>query len=59
VLDNFNRQLLGQAADFSLLAARVMRLLTQLVTEYGWPERLHSDSGSEFIAHDLQLSCRY
>ena len=39
VIDDFNRQVLGIEVDFTLSATRVMRLLAQLVEQYGRPEK--------------------
>jgi putative transposase len=57
VLDDFNRQLLEQAVDFSLPAARVIRLRRQLVAQYGYPQRLRTENGPEFITQALHIWC--
>lgn len=50
VVEDRNRQVLGIEVDFSLPAARVVRLLTQLVERHGAPQRLRVDNGPELIS---------
>lgn len=57
VIDDYNRQLLGMEIDFSLPASRVVRLLDQLVDQYGQPQKLRSDNGPEFISTVLSEWC--
>ncbi|MBC8084207.1 MAG: transposase family protein [Hymenobacter sp.] len=57
VVEDWNREVLGIEVDFSLPAARVMRLLTQLIERHGPPQRLRVDNGPEFISHALQEWC--
>lgn len=57
VVEDWNREVLGIEVDFSLPAARVVRLLTQLVERHGPPARLRVDNGPELISHVLQEWC--
>jgi len=58
VLEDWNREVLGIEVDFSLPAARVVRLLTELVVRHGLPARLRVDNGPELISHALQDWCQ-
>lgn len=58
VVEDWNREVLGIEVDFSLPAARVVRLLTQLIERHGRPQRLRVDNGPELISHVLQDWCR-
>jgi len=57
VVEDWNREVLGIEVDFSLPAARVVRLLTQLVERHGAPQRLRVDNGPELISQALQDWC--
>ena len=57
VIDDFNRQVLGVEVDFCLPATRVVRLLTQLVEQYGRPAKLRCDNGPELISSALSEWC--
>lgn len=58
VVEDWNREVLGIEVDFSLPAARVVRLLTQLVARHGPPRQLRVDNGPELISQALQDWCR-
>lgn len=58
VVDDYNRQALGIAIDYSLPTLRVIRLLNQLVEQYGKPERLRTDNGPEFVSKVLEQWCK-
>lgn len=53
VLDDFNREGLGIEADLSLLAARVIRSLEQIMEWRGNPSVVRCDSGPEYISGAL------
>jgi putative transposase len=64
VIDDYNREALRIEIDVSLTAERVTRVLDQLVTIRGRPERLRVDHGPEFtsavfaawcISHGIEL----
>ena len=57
VIEDWNREVLGIEVDFSLPAARVVRLLAQLVERHGPPQRLRVDNGPELISQALQDWC--
>ena len=52
--DDFTRECLGIAVATSFPSIKVIAKLNHLVGEFGVPEYLKSDNGSEFIAHILQ-----
>jgi putative transposase len=53
--DTFTRQCLAQEVDTSLNGGRVVRVLVQVVHEYGLPEEIVMDNGSEFRSKALDL----
>ncbi len=50
VLDDFNREGLAIEVDHSLPSERVTRVLDQVAEERGYPRKLRSDNGPEFVA---------
>ena len=48
VIDEYNRVCLGIVIDTSLSGARMGRELDRLIDEYGQPETILSDNGTEF-----------
>lgn len=55
VMDDYNREGLWIEIDSSLPAARVERVLSQLVAERGgYPKQLRCDNGPELIGHLIQ-----
>jgi putative transposase len=53
VIDDFNRQVLAIEIDLSLPAVRVTRTLDRLAELHGYPKRLRTDNGPEFISQKL------
>jgi putative transposase len=53
VIDDFNREGLAIEVDHSLPSERVTRVLDQVAEEKGYPRKLRSDNGPEFIAQTL------
>ena len=53
VLDDFNREVLAIEVDFSLPAARVVRVLNQLLEWRNKPSQIRVDNGPEFISEKL------
>ena len=53
IIDAYTRECLAIEVDFSLPAARVVRVLDKLVWQYGLPESLRVDNGPEFISTAL------
>lgn len=53
VIDDFNRESLAVEVDHSLPSERVVRALDQIAEERGYPQKLRSDNGPEFIAQAL------
>jgi putative transposase len=53
VIDDFNREGLAAEVDHSLPSDRVVRVLDQIAEERGYPRKLRSDNGPEFIAQAL------
>lgn len=50
VIDEFTRECLGQVVDTSIGGLRVAQHLTQLVEEWGKPEVVVCDNGTEFTS---------
>lgn len=53
VIDDFNREGLAIEVDHSLPSARVTRVLDQVAEERGYPRKLRSDNGPEFVAQAM------
>lgn len=53
IIDDFNREALWIEVDTSLPAQRVQRVLDALAQERGYPKRVCSDNGPEFLARSL------
>lgn len=53
IIDDYNREALTIEIDLSLPAARVIRVLDQLVEQRGYPQQLRCDNGPEFISVKL------
>lgn len=53
VIDDYNREGLAIEVDHSLPSERVARVLDQVAQERGYPRKLRSDNGPEFIAQTL------
>jgi transposase InsO family protein len=54
VVDEYTREALAIAVGYRMTAAEVIGVLHQAFTEYGWPEYLRSDNGTEFVAEVLE-----
>ena len=57
VLDEANREALAIEVGVSIPAARVVRVLEQLVTMHGCPAALRLDNGPEFLAQEFVDWC--
>lgn len=55
VLDDFNREGLGIAIDFSLPAERVIRSLHRIIEWRGKPGTIRVDNGPEYISGKLLI----
>ena len=53
VIDDFNREALGIEVDFSLPAARVARVLNQIIEHRGRPLAIRCDNGPEYAGSTL------
>lgn len=53
VIDDFNREVLGIDIGTSMPARRVTRYLDQLATWHGYPDKVRTDNGPEFISHEF------
>lgn len=53
LLEDFNRESLALEVDHSLPSERVVRVLERVAQERGYPKKLRSDNGPEFIAQPL------
>jgi putative transposase len=58
VVEDWNREVLGIAVDFSLPATQVVALLAQLVSRHGVPARIRVDNGPERISQLPQTLCQ-
>ena len=54
VIDDFNRESLASEADHSLPGPRVVRVLERIAHERGYPRRLRSDNGPEFLSEAMR-----
>jgi len=54
VIDDFSRETLSITVDTSLPAQRVIREMEKLLEWRGEPEKIRSDSGTEFIAESVR-----
>lgn len=54
VIDDYNREAIGMAADFSLPAERVIRELKQMISWRGKPQVIRCDNGPEYISAAIQ-----
>ncbi|MBO8087788.1 MAG: IS3 family transposase, partial [Marichromatium sp.] len=54
LIDDFNREALRIEVDVSLTSARVIRVLEQVISVRGRPERLRLDNGPEFTSTAFQ-----
>jgi putative transposase len=53
VIDEYTRICLGIVVETSISGARVSRELDRLIEEYGSPETILSDNGTEFTSHAI------
>ena len=53
VIDEYSRKCLGIVVDTSLSGSRVARELDKMMEEYGKPEGVLSDNGTEFTSHAI------
>ena len=59
ILDDLNREALVMEADTSMPCQRVIRILNQLISWRGIPQKIRVDNGPEFIAKALEVWCAY
>lgn len=57
ILDDFNREALVMEADTSMPSQRVLRILNQLISWRGIPQKIRVDNGPEFISHVFKNWC--
>ena len=57
LLDDYNREALAIEVDTSFRAERVIRVLEQIISWRGKPQRIRVDNGPEFISTKLGLWC--
>ena len=57
VIEDFSRETLSITVDTSLPAQRVIRKMEKLLEWRGEPEKIRSDSGTEFIAESVRSWC--
>lgn len=54
LIDEYTKQCVGNYVARSINAQDVMRTLAQAISEYGAPEHIRSDNGSEFIVRTVR-----
>jgi putative transposase len=54
IIDDYNREVLAIEVEYSFPAARVVRVLNQVVEERGYPRQIRVDNGPEFISTRLR-----
>lgn len=57
IIDDYNREALAIEVDTSLPAARVKRVLQEVISWRGKPAQIRTDNGPEFIAFELSAWC--
>jgi putative transposase len=57
IIDDYNREALAIEVDTSLPAARVKRVLQEVIAWRGKPAQIRTDNGPEFIAFELSEWC--
>jgi putative transposase len=57
IIDDYNREALAIEVDTSLPAARVKRVLEEVIAWRGKPAQIRTDNGPEFIAAELSDWC--
>ena len=57
VIDDYNREALLCAVDYSFPSEQVVRLIEQLIDWYGKPTNIRTDNGTEFIAKAFEGFC--
>lgn len=57
IIDDFNREILCLAVEYSFPSSRVVELLTQVIEWRGKPKSIRTDNGTEFIAMVFQDFC--
>ncbi len=50
IIDDFNRELIGQLAEFSISGVQVARFLMRLGEQHGLPKQIVCDNGTEFTS---------
>jgi len=53
IIDDFNRECLDIEIDMSLPSERVIRVLERVCVQRGYPRRLRTDNGPEFLADKI------
>jgi putative transposase len=57
VLDDFNREVLAIEIAISLPAVRIIRVLEEIISWRGKPNRIRMDNGPEFISKAFEIWC--
>ena len=57
IIDTYTRQCLKIVVDLSLSSKRVLRALEEAMEEFGFPEEIISDNGTEFTSNNVLQWC--
>ncbi len=55
VIDDYNREAISKAADFSLPTERVIRELKQMISWGGKPRNLSCDNGPQYVSASFRI----
>lgn len=58
VIDDFNREVMGQKVATSIPGERLIRMLEEIIWEHGKPNNIRSDNGPEFTSKVFQEWCK-
>jgi putative transposase len=57
ILDDFNREALNIAVDYSFSSEKAVKILEQIIGWRGQPKSIRSDNGTEFTAKTFEVFC--
>jgi putative transposase len=57
IIDDYNREALNIAVDYSFPSAKVVEVIQQIIDWRGQPQAIRSDNGTEFVAKAFEGFC--